>query len=312
MAVKQKTPAAALGARTNPSGLLYGLGAYGLWGLLPLYFTILAPADPIEIVASRVIFAVVVCALLVAVSRSWKALRSAFLSPKVLGTLILAAVLIAINWFTYTYGVISGKAVEASLGYFINPLVSVLLGVLVLRERLRLMQWVAVGLGGAAVLVLTTSYGQLPWIALTLAGSFGSYGLVKKKIGGRVDAHTSLTVETLVLAPMAVAVMCLLSTSQTLTLFEYGPSHFWLLASGGLITAVPLLFFGAAARRLPMTTIGLLQYTTPLLQFTIAISVLEEHLSTERWIGFSVVWLALLVFSADTIHSARRRLRCSA
>ncbi|WP_164203336.1 EamA family transporter RarD [[Micrococcus luteus] ATCC 49442] len=302
MSVKQKAPTAVLGARAIPSGLLYGLGAYGLWGLLPLYFTILVPAGPIEIVASRVIFSVVVCALLVALSRSWKALRSAFLSPKVLAALVLAAVLISINWLTYTYGVISGRAVEASLGYFINPLVSVLLGVLVFKERLRPMQWVAVSLGGAAVFVLTASYGQLPWIALTLACSFGSYGLVKKKIGGLVDAATSLTAETLILAPLAVTVMCALAAHQRLTIFENGPTHFWLLASGGLITAVPLLFFGAAARRLPMTTIGLLQYTTPILQFTIAITVLDERLSTERWIGFGVVWLALLALSADSIH----------
>jgi chloramphenicol-sensitive protein RarD len=202
MSVKQKAPTAASGARAIPSGLLYGLGAYGLWGLLPLHFMILAPAGPVEIVASRVIFSVVVCALLVALSRSWKAVQSAFLSPNVLAALVLAAVLIAINWLTYTYGVISGRAVEASLGYFINPLVSVLLGVLVLKERLRHMQWVAVSLGSAAVLVITSSYGQPPWIALTLACSFGSYGLVKKKVGGRIDSTTSLMVETLVLAPL--------------------------------------------------------------------------------------------------------------
>jgi chloramphenicol-sensitive protein RarD len=286
---------------------MFGFGAYGLWGLLPLYFAALAPAGPVEIVAARVIFSLIVCALLVATTRSWPSLISAMRSPRTLAALALAAVLIAVNWLTYTYGVISGRAVESSLGYFINPLVSVLLGVLVFKERLRPLQWAAVALGAAAVVVLSISYGRLPWIALTLAFSFGSYGLVKKKIGTHVDAKTSLTVETVILTPLAAVVMAVLASGDGLTLFGYGAGHFWLLGAGGIITALPLLFFGAAARRLPMTTIGLLQYTTPLLQFVIAVTVLGEQLSAERWLGFGIVWLALLVLSVDMARVSRPR-----
>jgi len=258
--VKQTSPLGAPSALPETTaGLLFGVGAYGIWGLLPLYFATLAPAGPVEIVAARVVFSLIVCLALIMIARSWAALGSALRSPHVFGTLALAAVLIAVNWLMYTFGVISGRVVEASLGYFINPLVSVLLGVVVLRERLRPLQWIAVGMGGLAVIVLSVSYGQLPWIALTLAFSFGSYGLVKKKVGGRIDATTSLAVETIILAPLAAVVMVILESGNRLTLLEYGSGHFWLLAAGGIITAVPLLFFGAAARRLPLTTIGLLQ-----------------------------------------------------
>ena len=308
MTVKQGPPIGAQSAAPETTaGLLFGLGAYGIWGLLPLYFATLAPAGPIEIVAARVVFSLILCLGLFMISRSWGALGSALRSPHVLGTLALAAVLIAINWLMYTYGVISGRVVEASLGYFINPLVSVLLGVVVLKERLRPLQWTAVGIGGLAVVVLTVAYGQLPWIALTLAFSFGSYGLVKKKVGGRVDATTSLTVETVILSPLAALVMVILESGNQLTLLGYGFGHFWLLAAGGIITAVPLLFFGAAARRLPLTTIGLLQYTTPLLQFIIAITVFGDRLTPERWIGFGIVWLALILLSTDMVAASRRK-----
>lgn len=308
MTVKQTPPVGTPSASPETTaGLLFGVGAYGIWGLLPLYFATLAPAGPIEIVAARVLFSLVVCMTLILVARSWASLISALRSSRVLGTLALAAVLIAINWLMYTYGVISGRVVEASLGYFINPLVSVLLGVIVLKERLRPLQWTAVGMGGLAVVVLTVAYGQLPWIALTLAFSFGSYGLVKKKVGGRVDATTSLTVETVILSPLAALVMVILESGNQLTLLGYGFGHFWLLAAGGIITAVPLLFFGAAARRLPLTTIGLLQYTTPLLQFIIAITVFGDRLTPERWIGFGIVWLALILLSTDMVAASRRK-----
>jgi chloramphenicol-sensitive protein RarD len=224
----------------------------------------------------------------------------------VFGSLALAAFLIAINWLTYTYGVTTGQAVEASLGYFINPLVSVLLGVFVLKEKLRPLQWAAVGIGFVAVGVLTYSYGKLPWIALTLAFSFGLYGFVKKRVGPRVDAVTSLSVETMVLAPFAAVTMVYLAASGTATLTSQGPGHFWLLLASGVITAVPLLFFGASARRLPMTTIGLLQYFAPLLQFVLALVVFKEAMTVDRWIGFGVVWVALLVLTVDMLRTARK------
>nr|WP_255482423.1 EamA family transporter RarD [Pseudarthrobacter sp. NBSH8] len=292
--------------KETTAGVLFGFGAYGLWGLLPLYFFALMPAGAVEIVANRVVWSLFFCILLITVTRSWRALAGAFRDRSVFGSLALAAALIAVNWLTYTYGVTTGQAVEAALGYFINPLVSVLLGVFVLKEKLRPLQWAAVGIGFVAVGVLTVSYGKLPWIALTLAFSFGLYGFVKKRVGPKVDAVTSLSLETIVLAPIAAATMVFLSVSGTATLTSQGPGHFWLLAASGVITAVPLLFFGASARRLPMTTIGLLQYVAPLLQFIVALVVFQEAMTTSRWIGFGVVWLALLVLTVDMLRTTRK------
>lgn len=288
------------------AGILFGIGAYGLWGLLPLYFFVLHPAGAVEIVANRVVWSLLFCVLLVTVTRSWRVLGTAFRNRSVIGPLSTAAGLIAVNWLTYTYGVTTGQAVEASLGYFINPLVSVLLGVVVLKEKLRPLQWAAVVIGFIAVGVLTVSYGKLPWIALTLALSFGLYGFVKKRVGPRADAVTSLSVETIVLAPLATATMIVLAASGTDTLGTNGAGHFWLLAASGIITAVPLLFFGASARRLPMTTIGLLQYFAPVLQFIVALTVFKEAMTPDRWIGFGVVWLALLVLTMDMLITARK------
>jgi chloramphenicol-sensitive protein RarD len=301
-------PPAALKAvdKETTAGILFGIGAYGLWGLLPLYFFVLHPAGAVEIVANRVVWSLLFCVLLITVTRSWRVLAGAFRNRTVLGPLSVAAGLIAVNWLTYTYGVTTGQAVEASLGYFINPLVSVLLGVFVLKEKLRPLQWAAVGIGFIAVGVLTLSYGRPPWIALTLALSFGLYGFVKKRVGPRADAITSLTVETIVLTPLAAATMIFLTVSGTATLASNGAGHFWLLAASGIITAVPLLFFGASARRLPMTTIGLLQYFAPVLQFIVALVVFKEAMATDRWIGFGVVWLALLVLTVDMLRTARK------
>ncbi|MGM9474733.1 EamA family transporter RarD [Pseudarthrobacter sp. YS3] len=292
--------------KETTAGIAFGFGAYGLWGLLPLYFFALMPAGPVEIVANRVVWSLVFCVLLITVTRSWPALATAFRDRSVFWTLALAAVLIAVNWLTYTYSVTTGQAVEASLGYFINPLVSVLLGVFILKERLRPLQWAAVGIGFIAVGVLTVSYGKLPWIALTLAVSFGLYGFVKNRVGPKVDAVTSLSVETMVLAPVAAATMVFLGMSGAATLTSQGAGHFWLLLASGVLTAVPLLFFGASARRLPLTTIGLLQYVAPVLQFIVALVVFREAMTTERWIGFGVVWLALLVLTVDMLRATRR------
>ncbi|WP_395940452.1 EamA family transporter RarD [Arthrobacter sp. UKPF54-2] len=292
--------------KDTTAGILFGVGAYGLWGLLPLYFFVLHPAGAVEIVANRVVWSLLFCTLLITVTRSWRVIGAAFRNRTVIGPLALAAGLIAVNWLTYTYGVTTGQAVETSLGYFINPLVSVLLGVFVLKEKLRPLQWAAVGIGFVAVGVLTYSYGKLPWIALTLAFSFGLYGFVKKRVGPRADAITSLSVETIVLSPLAGVTMIVLATTGAATLTSNGAGHFWLLAASGVITAVPLLFFGASARRLPMTTIGLLQYFAPVLQFIVALVVFREAMTPERWIGFGVVWLALLVLTADMLLTTRK------
>jgi chloramphenicol-sensitive protein RarD len=288
------------------TGILYGIGAYGLWGLLPLYFLMLQPSGAVEIVANRVVWSLLFCAVLIAITRNWGQLAGAFKDRTVFLPLVVAAVLIAVNWLTYTYGVTNGHAVEASLGYFINPLVSVLLGVFVLKETLRPLQWAAVGTGFVAVVVLTISYGKLPWIALVLAFSFGLYGFVKKRVGPRLNAVTSLTVETVVLAPFAAATMIVLGLGGMATLGNHGAGHFWLLVSSGVVTAVPLVFFGAAAGRLPLTTIGMLQYFAPFLQFIVALAVLHETMTTERWIGFGIVWLALCLLTVDMFRTARK------
>ncbi|MFI5086196.1 MAG: EamA family transporter RarD [Actinomycetales bacterium] len=299
-AVKGRAPRSETSA-----GILFGIGAYGLWGLLPLYFVLLSPAGSIEIVANRVLWSLAFCVLILTITRSWGRVLTAARDLRVLGTLTVAAVLIAVNWLTYTYGVTTGHAIEASLGYFINPLVSVLLGVIVLKEKLRRLQWAAVAVGFAAVVVLTISYGQLPWIALVLAFSFGFYGFVKKRVGPKVDALSSLSIETAALTPVAAVVMIVLTLNGAATLGNHGASHFWWMAASGIITAVPLLLFGASARRLPMTTIGLLQYFAPVLQFILATTVLGERMGPDRWIGFGIVWLALALLTVDMLRNYR-------
>ncbi|AUZ87901.1 EamA family transporter RarD [Arthrobacter agilis] len=293
----------------NSVGVLFGIGAYGLWGLLPLYFLVLAPAGPVEIVANRVVWSLIFCALLLTALRSWRPVLTALRTPRIVGTLAVAALLIAVNWLVYTYGVTTGQAIEASLGYFINPIVSVLLGVIVLREKLRPLQWTAIGMGVLAVIVLAVGYGAVPWIALTLAFSFGLYGFVKKKVGSRVDAVTSLSIETVVLAPIAAGVMIWLDATGAATLTTEGTAHFWIMVASGVITAVPLIFFGAAARRLPLTTIGLLQYLAPVLQFLLALLVLGEDMPFERWIGFGLVWVGLVLLTVDMLRTVRRQPR---
>ncbi|WP_434993494.1 EamA family transporter RarD [Arthrobacter sp. Ld5] len=296
----------------NSTGILFGIGAYGLWGLLPLYFLVLAPAGPVEIVANRVLWSLIFCALLLTALRSWRPVLTALRTPRIVGTLTVAALLIAVNWLVYTYGVTTGQAIEAALGYFINPIVSVLLGVVVLREKLRPLQWTAIGMGVLAVIVLAVGYGAVPWIALTLAFSFGLYGFTKKKVGSRVDAISSLSIETVVLAPIALAVMLWLGSTGAATLTTEGAGHFWIMAASGVITAVPLIFFGAAARRLPLTTIGLLQYLAPVLQFLLALLVLGEEMPFERWIGFSLVWVGLILLTVDMLRTVRRQPRPAA
>lgn len=320
---RNKTPDITVGAEVTPTetastrqprsenstGILYGIGAYGLWGLLPLYFIILLPATAIEIVANRVLWSLVFCALLLTVMRSWRTVRAAAANPRIVATLAVAAMLIAVNWFVYTYGVTNGHAIEAALGYFINPIVSVLLGVVVLHEKLRRLQWAAVGMGVVAVVVLAIGYGNVPWIALTLAFSFGFYGFVKKRVGSKVDAVSSLSIETAVLTPIAAAVMIWLSVTGAATVLTEGPGHFWIMAAAGVITAVPLIFFGAAARRLPLTTIGLLQYLAPVLQFLLALFVFQEEMPLERWVGFGLVWVALAMLTIDMLRTVRKNSR---
>lgn len=285
-----------------------GLGAYGLWGVFPLYFSLLQPAGAVEILLHRVLWTLLVCALLLTVTRSWGGAISVVRSPRSLLMLAAAAVLIAVNWLVYIFGVLSEQVVQTALGYYINPLVTVLLGVVVLRERLRPAQWAAVGTGAAAVAVLAVAYGGVPWIALTLAISFGTYGLLKNRVGRSVGAVHSLSVETAVLAPVAVVAMGWLQVDGTLTFAQLGVGHALLLASTGVATAIPLLMFAGAAGRVPLSTIGLLQYLTPTLQLMLGVLVFHEPMPLVRWIGFGLVWVALVILTIDMLRAGRRRV----
>ncbi|SDF81970.1 chloramphenicol-sensitive protein RarD [Cellulosimicrobium cellulans] len=292
-------------APTDRWGLLLGAGAFFLWGAMPLYFPLLEPAAPLEIIAHRVVWSLLFCLVLLAATRQLGGFVAALRSPRTLGTLAVAAVLIVTNWTVYVYGVLSGHVLDAALGYFINPLVTVLLAVAVLRERLRPAQWVAVGVGGAAVVVISTGAGGLPWIALVLAGSFGLYGLVKNRVGRTVEALPGLAVETAVLTPVTLGYLVWLGATGAGTFGTEGVGHALLLASAGIVTALPLLLFSAAARRLPLSVVGLLQYLGPALQFLFGLLVFHEPMSPTRWAGFGLVWLALVVLSVDGLRTAR-------
>jgi chloramphenicol-sensitive protein RarD len=288
-------------------GALYGVGAYGLWGVFPLYFRLLERSGALEVVVHRVLWSLLVCLAVVAATSGWQDLRRTLVEPRRVITLGVGAVLLAVNWGVYVYAVNSGQVVEASLGYFVNPLVTVLLGVLVLRERLRPWQWGAVGIGAAAVAVLTAAYGRPPLIALTLAVSFGLYGLIKNRVGAGVGALTSLTTETVVLAPPAAGALAWLETTGNGHFTQNPPWQGLLLASVGVATVVPLLFFAASARRVPLSTLGLLQYLTPSLQLLCGVLLLGEHMPPARWAGFALVWVALVVLTVDTLRTASRR-----
>ena len=274
-------------------GILYGVSAYLLWGLFPLYFPLLKPAKPLEILSHRVVWSLVFVVVVLLVRREWAWVRETVTSPRRLGLLLLAASTIAINWGVYIWAVNNKHVVEASLGYFINPLVTVLLGI-------------AVGLATVAVLVLTIDYGRLPWIALTLAFSFATYGLVKKIIG--MPVIESLGVETALLFVPAMSYMIWLQSDGQLTFGHVAVGTSVLLALSGVVTAVPLLMFGASAARVPLSTLGLLQYITPVIQFLIGVLVVHEALPPSRLAGFALVWAALIVFTADSINASRRRM----
>lgn len=292
--------------RERTLGGIYAFGAYLLWGFLPLYFLLLVPTGPWELVAWRIVLSLGFCALLLTVTRTWPRLGAIFRQRRVLGLTVIAGLLIYVNWQVFIYGALSGHVIETSLGYFINPIATVLLAVLVLRERLRPTQWVAIGIAAMAVLVIVIGYRAFPWIALTLAASFGVYGLVKKQVGPTVDAVSGLTLETLWLTPIAAVVLVVVAATEGLTMGANGWEHAVLLSLAGVVTAVPLLLFAAGARRVSLTTVGLLQFVAPILQFLIGWLVLQEPMPLERWIGFALVWVALIVLTVDSLLHARR------
>ncbi|MDY6055198.1 MAG: EamA family transporter RarD [Micrococcus sp.] len=295
---------------SSPQGLALGLSAYVIWGLvLPLYVTALAPAGAVEIVVVRIGFSLLFCLVLLAVLRRLGELREALRTPSRWGATALASGLIAVNWLLYALSVVSGNVLQASLGYFMNPLVNVLLGVLLLGERLRRAQWAAVTLAAVAVLGMTVALGAVPWLSLGLAFSFGLYGLVKKRLPTPGHPVTGMTAETLVLTPVFVVGTVLLHGAGQLTTLTEGAGHFWLMAASGVLTAGPLILFSAAARHLSLTTLGLMQYVAPLGQFLVAVLVLGEHMAPARWAGFALIWASLALFTLDQARQARLRRR---
>jgi chloramphenicol-sensitive protein RarD len=285
-------------------GYLYGLIAYALWGFFPIYFKLLRPSSPLEILSQRVIWSMVFVTLLLAVMRNWSFLGRLIRDRKRLLGVVAAAVLIAVNWGTYIYGVNSSRVVETALGYFITPLVVVLLGVTVQRERLRPWSWAAVGIGAVAVAVLTVDYGHLPYIALLLAASFGSYSLVKKRLG--LPPAGGLFVESAVLAIPALVFLTWLNVTGGAKFGHVSALHTTLTIFSGVATAVPLLLFAASANRVPLVGLGVLQYVAPILQLAIGVLLFHEPLPPARLAGFGLVWIALIIFTADGISGARK------
>jgi len=288
-------------------GTLFGAAAYLLWGLFPLYWPLLAPSGSLEVLAHRVLWSLVVVVLLLAATRRLQSVRAVLADRRRMLQLTAAAVVIAVNWGTYIYGVTNERVVETSLGYFVNPIVTVLLGVLVLGERLRRTQWAALGLAFVAVVVLTVENGRPPWIALLLAFSFALYGLLKKT--ARVGAVEGLAVESAVLLPVAAAYVGVLGATGAGTFASEGAGHAVLLALSGLVTAVPLLLFAGAASRVPLTTLGLLQYLAPTMQFLLGVTLFDEPLPPVKLLGFVLVWAGLALFTADLVRHHRRALR---
>ena len=289
-------------------GFLAAAAAYGLWGLLPAYFVALDPSGPVEILALRIVLSLVFCLVILAVMRRLSRTTALLRDRNILKLSALAAVLILINWSVYVYASLNQFIVEAALGYFINPLVTVALGVIVLKEKLRPLQWGALSLAVAAVVVLAVGYGSVPVISLTLAFSFGFYGFVKNRMGPAVKSLDSLTLETLWLTPIALGLLVWVYFTSGLSLGTLGPWHTVLLLMAGAVTSIPLLFFGAAARRLPLSVIGLMQYLAPIMQFTFGVAIMGEPMPLERWIGFALVWVALVILSVDALSHRRNRL----
>ena len=285
-------------------GLLNGFAAYGIWGLFPLFWPLLEPAGSVEILAHRMAWSLVFVTAALLVVRRWAWAGELIRQPRRLALVAVAAGVITVNWGVYIWSVNSGHVVEASLGYFINPLVTIAMGVLLLKERLRPVQWAAVAVGFSAVVVLTVGYGRPPWISLVLAFSFATYGLVKKKVNlGGVE---SLAAETAIQFLPAVGYLAWLTAQGKSTFTTEGFGHAALLAAAGAVTALPLVLFGAAAIRVPLSTLGLLQYLAPVFQFLLGVLYFHEAMPAERWAGFALVWLALTLLTADAWRAARR------
>lgn len=290
-------------------GMWFAIACYTIWGVFPLYFRLLAPVPAIDILAHRVIWSLGFLLILLTVRQEWRWFRPALHSRRTVVLYAAAGIILAANWYTYIWGVNAGFVIETSLGYFINPLVSVLLGVIFLRERLRVGQWAAIGTATAGVLFLTISYGQLPWIALTLAFTFAFYGLLKKH--GTLHSMQGLTLETGTLLLPALALLFYREATGFDSLVSFGWGKTLLLLSTGVVTVMPLVWFASAARLIPLSLLGILQYIAPTLQFLVGLLIFHEPFSTTRLIGFAIIWLALLIYSAEGMHH-QRELRLGA
>ena len=301
-------PAASPVARPGAGarGLLFGSTAYLLWGVLPAYWPHLKPAGSLEILAHRMVWSLAVAVLIVTVTRRWAGVRAVLADRRAVTLLTAGAVLVGVNWGTFIWAVNHDRVVETSLGYFVNPLFTIFLAVVVLGERLRRAQWVALSFGGAAIALIAIDYGHPPWVAVSLAGSMGCYGLIKKSVG--VPAHTGFVVETAVLCVPALGYLLALHATGRSTFGSHGAGHALLLTSTGVVTAVPLLLFSAAAGMLPLTTLGLLQYLAPILQLIFGVTIFAEPLPVVELIGFGLVWVAIGILTADMLRRPRTAL----
>lgn len=291
-------------------GVVLGLGAYLLWGVFPLYFQLLVRSEALEIVAYRIVFSLVFCFAAIALTSDWRRLARVLRKRRPVVVLMLAGLLVSSNWALYVWGVNNGYAIDAALGYFINPLVNAFFGVALLGERMRRSQWVAFGISTLAVVVLIVGYGQVPWVALGLALTFGLYGLTKKRVGAGVPPLPGLAIETSAATPIAVGYLIWLGAAGLSTV-PLASSYGLLVMLAGPVTAIPLLLFAAAAVRVPLSTLGILQYFAPILQFLIGWLIIGEQMPMERWIGFAIIWVAVLVFIIDAVRHGRSLVRAS-
>ena len=298
-------------AGLDGAGMALVIGCYTLWGVFPLYFRLLSAAGSVEIIGHRIVWTLGTCLALIAARRRWASLARVCCAPRLLGALVVSGLLVSVNWLVYVYGVNTARTADAALGYFINPLVTVALASLVLRERLRPVHRVSIALASTAVVLLVVLQGSLPWISLALAFSFALYGLVKKRIGPEVDALTGLTVESAVVTPIALVYLSHLAW-QGQSAWQ-APGQGWqimaLLGVAGPVTAVPLLLFAAGTRRVPLSVVGMGQYIAPTIQFLLAWVVFHEQIPTARWAAMVLVWAAVAVFIGDAVHQLIRRPR---
>ena len=293
-------------ARSNqPAGLAAGILAYSVWSFFPLYFTWLARAGAVEVVAHRIFWTLVFCAAGITLTRTWGRARAAWADKALVGRLVAAGALVSVNWLVYVWAVLHDHVIDAALGYFINPLVTVVLGLAVLRERLARLQAVALAVGLVAVGVIGVGYGRVPWVGLALAVSFGLYALMKNRVGQRTTPLVGLAFEALTLSLPSVAYIVWLEASRQGVFLSGGPRYTAGLALAGAVTAIPLLFFAYGAARLPLATVGLLQYLTPLGQFLLGIFVFHEAMPPARWAGFALIWVALVLLTAHAVRAWR-------